>query len=114
MLDHNFVYDRNCSFLLLKLYLTLCRIWGSHSGNYEEFHFLGYNAVKSVKVNRRFGGTCFTLVFCLAHSSTLKMERHVPPKRHFTFQRTTRRYIPEDRTLVPHIVLVRKNVIARK
>jgi hypothetical protein len=24
---------------------TGCRIWGSHSGGYEEFYFLGYNAV---------------------------------------------------------------------
>jgi hypothetical protein len=22
-----------------------CRIWGSHSGAYEEFYLLGYNAV---------------------------------------------------------------------
>jgi hypothetical protein len=24
---------------------TRCRIWGSHSGGYEEFYLLGYNAV---------------------------------------------------------------------
>jgi hypothetical protein len=26
----------------------ICRIWGSHSGDYEEFYLLGYNAVSSV------------------------------------------------------------------
>jgi hypothetical protein len=26
-----------------------CRIWGSHSIGYEEFCFLGYNAVQSVE-----------------------------------------------------------------
>jgi hypothetical protein len=28
--------------------IIICRIWGSHSGGYEEYHHLGYNAVQSV------------------------------------------------------------------
>jgi hypothetical protein len=39
------------------------------------------------------------LVSFLACSSTLKMDANVAPKRRLTFQRTTRRYIPDDRTL---------------
>jgi hypothetical protein len=30
---------------MLKKNRTECRIWGSHSGGYEEYHLLGYNAV---------------------------------------------------------------------
>jgi hypothetical protein len=29
--------------------LIRCKIWGSHSGGYEEFHLLGYATVKSVE-----------------------------------------------------------------
>jgi hypothetical protein len=29
----------------------LCGIWGSHSGRYEEFCILRYNAVQSAKIN---------------------------------------------------------------
>jgi hypothetical protein len=68
-----------------------------------------------LKVNRRFGGTyrrwqaeqsarlclppVFTLVSCLAYSSTLKMEAKCSSETSVEFQRTTRRYIPEDNTL---------------
>jgi hypothetical protein len=76
-----------------------------------------------LKVNRRLEGTCrlhlqsgrirqvrnqpeklclppaFTLVSCLVYSSTLKMEATYSSKTSVDFQRTTRRYIPEDRTL---------------
>jgi hypothetical protein len=27
--------------------IRVCRIWGSHSGGYEEFYILGYNVVYS-------------------------------------------------------------------
>jgi hypothetical protein len=27
-----------------KIYITICRIWGFHSGGYEEYHLLGYDA----------------------------------------------------------------------
>jgi hypothetical protein len=30
-------------------YIELCKIWGSHSGDYEEYHLLGYNVVQSVE-----------------------------------------------------------------
>jgi hypothetical protein len=63
------------------------------------------------KVNRRFGGTCrkafylphaFTLVSCSAYSSTLKMEATCSSEMSVSFQRTTWRYIPEDRILHNH------------
>jgi hypothetical protein len=43
--------------------------------------------------------TCFTLVSCLAYSSTLMMEATCFPETSTDFQRITLRYIPEDRTL---------------
>jgi hypothetical protein len=43
--------------------------------------------------------TCFTLVSCLACSLALKMEVTYSSEMSVDFQRTTRRYIPEDRTL---------------
>jgi hypothetical protein len=36
---------------------------------------------------------------CLAYSSTLKMVATCYSEKHVDFKRTTRRYIPEDRTL---------------
>jgi hypothetical protein len=42
------------------------------------------------------------LVFCLAYSSILKMEAVCSSETSVEFQRTTRRYIPEDRTLNNH------------
>jgi hypothetical protein len=35
----NGLYDKEMTMLYLG------RIWGSHSGGYEEYHLLGYNAV---------------------------------------------------------------------
>jgi hypothetical protein len=29
----------------VKPHILLCRIWGSHTGGYEEYHLLGYKAV---------------------------------------------------------------------
>jgi hypothetical protein len=66
-----------------------------------------------LKVNRRFGGiyclnlhrriallaSCF-LVSCLAYSSTLEMEASCSSEMSVDFQRSTRRYISEDSTLV--------------
>jgi hypothetical protein len=40
----------------------------------------------------------FTLVSCSAYSSTLKMETIYSSEMSVEFQRTTRRYIPEDST----------------
>jgi hypothetical protein len=42
---------------------------------------------------------CFTLVSCLAYSSTLKMETKCSSKTSLDFQQCTQLYIPEDRTL---------------
>jgi hypothetical protein len=85
----------------------------------------------SFKVNRRFGGPyrlhlqgrrisraryqsesrwqaslclppAFTLVSCSAYSPTLKMEAICSSEMSVNFQRTTRRYIPEDSTLHNH------------
>jgi hypothetical protein len=39
-------YKRKCS----------CRIWGSHSGGYEEFYLLGCNTVQSVESQPIFRG----------------------------------------------------------
>jgi hypothetical protein len=73
-----------------------------------------------LKVNRRFGGTsslhiqgprvalfatCFRLVSCLAISWTLKVEVTCSSDTSVDFQRSTRRYIPEDRPL--HTMAVR-------
>jgi hypothetical protein len=44
--------------------------------------------------------TCSTLVYCLAYSSTLKMEATFSSEMSVDFQRTIPRYIPEDRTLL--------------
>jgi hypothetical protein len=44
----------------------------------------------------------FTLVSCLAYFSTLKMEATCSSATSVDFQRTARRYIPEDRTLSNH------------
>jgi hypothetical protein len=43
--------------------------------------------------------TCFMLVSFLAYSSTLKIEAACFSETSVDFQRTTRRYIPEDRPL---------------
>jgi hypothetical protein len=45
---------------------------------------------------------CFMLVSCLAYSSTLKLEETCSSETPADFQRTTRRYIPEDGTLHNH------------
>jgi hypothetical protein len=43
--------------------------------------------------------SCFTLVSCLAYSSSLKMEGTYSSETSVDFQRAARRYIPEDGTL---------------
>jgi hypothetical protein len=45
---------------------------------------------------------CFTLVSCLGYYSTMKMEATCSSETSVDFQPTTRRYIPEDRTLHNH------------
>jgi hypothetical protein len=46
---------------------------------------------------------CFMLVSCLTYSSILKLEAILTSEMSVDFQGTTRRHIPEDRTL--HCVL---------
>jgi hypothetical protein len=73
------------------------------------------------KVNRRFGQICrllslppaFTLVSCLAYSSTLKVELTFPSETSVDIQRTTWRYIPEVRTLHNRRHENRKSYIVR-
>jgi hypothetical protein len=73
----------------------------------KSFIFWDITACSPLNVNRCFRGTCclrlhatcFMLVLCMAYSSTLKKEETCPSETSFDFQRTTWRYIPEDRTL---------------
>jgi hypothetical protein len=59
----------------------------------------------SVKINGRFGGTCFLLavcfmlVSCLAYFSALKMVTACPSEMSVDFHRTTYRHISEGRIL---------------
>jgi hypothetical protein len=92
-----------------------CRIWGSHSGSYEEYYLVGYNAVQSIESQLTFrrnmwplSSRCknkpskkpaFTLVSCSAHFSTLKVEAICSSETSVDFQWTERRYIPQDSTL---------------
>jgi hypothetical protein len=43
---------------------------------------------------------CFMLVFCLAYSSTPKMEATCSSKMSVEFQQTKQHYVPEDGTLL--------------
>jgi hypothetical protein len=53
-------------------------------------------------VKRCITENALTLVSCLAYSSTLKMEAKCFSETLVDFQRTTRRYIPEDSSLHTH------------
>jgi hypothetical protein len=95
-----------------------CRILGCGSGGYEEYCLLEYNAVKSVesqptyrfhlpglRISRARSKhkntrllSAFTLIYCSAYSSTLKMEAVCSSETSIDFQRTTRRYIPDNST----------------
>jgi hypothetical protein len=97
------------------------RALGSHIGGDEEIHLLGYNALQSVESQSTFWGNIWppssrfknkpsnkaefylppalTLVLCLVYSSILKVEPTCSSEMSFDFQRTTWRYIPEDKNL---------------
>jgi hypothetical protein len=86
------------------------RIWGSQTGSYEEPVFRDITRYIQLKVNRRFGGTWrlhlqvmlatyIMLVSCLAYF-TMNMEESCSSEMSVDFQRTTLRYIQEDRTLL--------------
>ena len=74
----------------LKPYTTECR-WG--------LRFWGIMALSPVKVNRRFGGTCFMPESSLAYFSALQMEATCSSETSADFQWTTWRYIAEGITL---------------
>jgi hypothetical protein len=97
----------------------LFRIWDSHSGGYEDYNLLGYNACSPLKVYQRFGKThrlhlqgrkykfskklaCHLLSrWFLAKLifSTLKMEAICSSETSVDTRRTTRRYIAGKCTL---------------
>jgi hypothetical protein len=89
----------------------------------KSFLFRDITPFSPLKVNLRFGrchlhlqdwrmnqarnlrenfATCFYAAFCSAHFYTLKMEAKSSSETSVDFQRTTRRYIPEHRTLHNH------------
>jgi hypothetical protein len=96
--------------------------------NVKSSIFWGIMLCSPLKIDRRFGGTyrlflqgrrisqrgnqnvvnvallatCFTLLSCLSYSSTLKMEALCSSETSIEFQRTTWRYIREERTLYNH------------
>jgi hypothetical protein len=69
--------------VLVETNINLCRIWGFHSGGYEEYYLLA---------------TCL-LAGLLNYFSTLKMEAIRSYETSGATQWTTRRHIPEDDTL---------------
>jgi hypothetical protein len=78
---------------------------GSHSGGYEDFRFLGDNALWFGENQPTFGGTCLQfavcimIVYCLAYFSVLKMVTACPSEMSVDFHRTTWRHISEGRIL---------------
>jgi hypothetical protein len=74
---------------------------GWKQGERQDSVFWYYNTVQSVGGQPTFAlvATCFTLVSCLAYSSTLKVEATCSFETSVDFQKTTRPYIPEDGTI---------------
>jgi hypothetical protein len=67
------------------------------------------NLVRFFSINYIVIGTCFILVSGLTNSSTLKMEATCSSETSIDFQCTTRRYIPEDRTIELQFLLKGQN-----
>jgi hypothetical protein len=63
----------------------------------EEYYLLIYTTVEVHSLP-----SAFTLVYCSAYSSTLKMEAIFSSETSVDFQRTIQRYIPEYSTLLNH------------
>jgi hypothetical protein len=76
--------------------LLLYRIWGSHSCGYEYiWEYMEYNALSYVESQPAFRRNISP------PSSGSNKPSKIPtwkPKRRFYFQRTARRYVPEDST----------------
>jgi hypothetical protein len=70
----------------------LFRIWGSHSGGYENIF-----RVESSWQTAAVPATCFLASFIFRRWN---WARYIPPKRQLFYQRTTRRYIPEEATYI--------------
>jgi hypothetical protein len=77
-------------------------IWGSHSGGYEEYYLLGYNALWSVESQQTSRKNMSASSSCLVYSSTLMMEATSSSEKPVDFQRTAPRYISEDIILLLH------------
>jgi hypothetical protein len=86
---------------LLSQHVSVCRIWGSHSGGYEDCYLLVYSALQPVESQPVFrmyisppsSGSKNTSSRKLAMKAICSSETSVH------FQQTRRRYIPEDRSL---------------
>jgi hypothetical protein len=70
------------------------RIQGSHSGGYENFYYLRYNTVYYAEIQ-----VTFQRKILPTSSGSENKASKKPARKSVDFQRTTRRYIPEDRTL---------------
>jgi hypothetical protein len=78
----------------------------------EQFYLLGYNAVQSVEIQPMFRRNMppqssrlkvsLPVLWLFLAWLALQQRRRVPPKHRLSFQRTTRRHIPEDRNLHNH------------
>jgi hypothetical protein len=101
--------------------LILCRIWGCHSSDYEEYNLRGLTPCSPLGFNQRFGGTyrlhlqgrrnkfsrkpaskqVASRIWFFAEliSSTVKMKAICSSETSVEAQRATRRHIPEDDTL---------------
>jgi hypothetical protein len=82
-----------------------CETWKRRCSDFTNYLiFWSITLCSLLKVSRGFGGicllaTCFMLDSCLPHPSKLKMQAIFFSETSVRFQRTTWRYVPEDRTL---------------
>jgi hypothetical protein len=84
----------------MKEYL-ICKIWGSHSGGYEEYYLLGYNAVSSVESQLTFRRKISPPSSGSKNKPSKKPAWKKLPSR-VAYQLLSRRYIPEGGTLHNH------------
>jgi hypothetical protein len=68
-------------------------------GEKRRLHLQGRRVSQKINLSEALLATCLTLLYRLTYSSTVKMEAICSSETSVDFQRTTRRYIPEDRTL---------------
>jgi hypothetical protein len=80
---------------------NLCRIWRAHTDGYDDTSW-GITLCVPLK----FSSAWYLLHsgFCMAYFSALKMEATYTPETSVDIQWTTRRYIPEDRTLIVRLI----------